>query len=170
MAGHFKKRKGYQGPNKNEQKVTRGKNADNQARVYGVLGAKFPLLKRLKIGLTFLNAQQQMLDQQTMSLGPTDAAVFTVPCPGRCGRGSFDFGGKIAETVGAGLLLSESSAKCPESLYAGSPETCGCEIKCRMEADYLPAPAPTPALSGTGTPSAQDSGKETAPESPAKAP
>ena len=139
MPAYFKKRRSSQGPNKNEEKVMRARDAQNQALQAGALKEKFPTLKHLKIHLIFLDANQHVLDEKKLIFGPSDAAVFTVPCPGRCGRGSFDFGGKIAETVNAGLLFSESNAKCLESLYMASPETCGCEIRCRMEMDYLPA-------------------------------
>lgn len=77
-----------------------------------------------------------MLDEQDLSLGPSQAAEFSVPCPGRCGRGAFDFGGKIAEAVSAMLPSSETSAQCTESLHVASSEVCGCEVRCRIEIVY----------------------------------
>lgn len=142
MAGHFKKRRGPQGPNKNEQKVLRARDAEDQARREGLLGARFPSLKQLRIRLTFLDAKQRVLEERALSFAPSDAARFSAPCPGRCGRGAFDFAGKVAETIGTGLASSDSGAVCAEPLYAGSPEKCGCEVRCRMELDYLPAPDP----------------------------
>lgn len=139
MAGYFKKRRGSQGPNKNEQKVARARSAENQARLGGMVREKFPRVRRLRISLTFLDARQEVLDEKALVFGPSEAATFTVACPGRCGIGSFDFGGKIADAVGAGLPVSEGSAKCPEALYAGAAEACGCEVRCRMEIDYFPA-------------------------------
>jgi hypothetical protein len=137
MAGYFKKRRGSQGPSKNEEKLIRAKRNENAARLAGVLRSRFPAIQRLRIHLTFLDGQR-VLDEKDLSLGPLEAAVFSVPCPGRCGRGVFDFGSKIAETVNAMLPLSESSAKCSALLYAASPVPCGCEIRCRMEIDYFP--------------------------------
>lgn len=113
----------------------RARDAGNQA----VLGARFPSIKRLKLHLVFLDARQNVIDEKTLMLGPSDAAVFTVSCPGRCGKGTFNFAGKLEEAAGAGLAFCEASAKCPESLYASSIESCGCEIKCRMDIDYFPA-------------------------------
>ncbi|MBI5629922.1 MAG: hypothetical protein HY921_03445 [Elusimicrobia bacterium] len=144
MAGHFKKRRGPQGPNKNQEKVLRARNAENPARLVGLLGSKFPSVKQMRIHLTFMDARQHILEERDLSLAPSDAAIFTVPCPGRCGHGTFNFALKAAETIAAQFPLSESGAKCPEALYASSVETCGCEIKCRMEIEYFPVAGPVP--------------------------
>jgi len=151
MPGYFKKRRGPQGPNKNEEKVIRAREAEGAARLAGTIGSKFPSVKSLKVGLTFLGAHGQKLDEKTMTLGPDAPLLFTVPCPGMCGRGSFNFGTKIAETVEAALPFSESGAKCPEPLYAGSADACGCEVRCRMDVDYFPAP-PAEKLPATAPP------------------
>ena len=114
----------------------RAKIAENQARL--ILSSRFPSIKQLRIHYVFLDARQRTLNEETVTLGPCDPAAFTLPCPGRCGKGSFDFTDKLKETAGAGLAFSEASAKCPESLYASSLEACGCEIKCRMDIEYFP--------------------------------
>ena len=132
MPGYFKKRKRAQGPNKNEQKVMRARSAENQTR----LGAEYPSIKQLKIRLVFMGEHQNVIEEKNLVLGPADAAVFTVPCPGRCGQGTFDLEGKISETAAAGRPFSESGAKCAEALYAASQDACGCEVKCRMEIEY----------------------------------
>ncbi|MBI4387071.1 MAG: hypothetical protein HY551_06790 [Elusimicrobia bacterium] len=149
MPGYYKKRKGPQGPNKNEQKVIRARKAEFEARSTSVLGSKFPSVKHLRIHLTFLD-HQRVLNEQSLSITPSEAAVFSVSCPGRCGQGAFDFTKKITETVDASLPLSESSAKCMEPFYADSPDTCGCEIKCRMEIEYFPVAATPPSVSPEG--------------------
>src|SRR3989338_553877 len=124
MAGYFKKRRVTQSPNKNEEKVMRARNAEEQARSGGVLSSIFPPIKLLKIHFTFLDNHQHLLEEKTLVYGPSDTAVFTVSCIGQCGQGSFDFGGKLAEAVNNRQPVSESSAKCPEPLYAASMETC----------------------------------------------
>jgi len=153
MPGYFKKRRGAQGPNKNEQKVMRAQKAENQARMVGALSEKFPPIRHLKIHLTFLTPNQGIIDEKNISLDPSDAAVFTVGCPGRCGQGSFDFSGKVAEAVTALLPVSESSAKCAKPLYASATETCGCEVKCRMELAYFPPEEPAPSPDAAPAPS-----------------
>lgn len=139
MAGYFKKRKAKPGPNKNEQKVARARGEEDRARMAGTISSKFPAVKSLRAHLTFLDPRQQPLDEKRLDLRPSDAAIFTVDCPGRCGRGVFDLGDKIAEAVGGRKAVSESATKCMETLYAGSPETCGWEVRCRLEIEYLPA-------------------------------
>lgn len=139
MPGYFKKRRHAQGPNKNEEKVLRAQSEENRARMAGTLSARFPSVKSLRVHLTFLDARQQVLEEKDMELGRSDAAIFVIPCPGRCGQGSFDFTKKLAENIEGRLDVSESGAKCAEPLYAGSAEACGCEIRCRVKIDYLPA-------------------------------
>lgn len=142
MPAYFKKRRGPQGPNKNEEKVQRAREAKDPGRSFGLLGMKFPSVKRLKVHVVFLDARQNVLEEKDFSLGPNDPAALTIPCPGRCGSGSFDLAGKIEQMATTALSASESGAKCPEPLYASSPEACGCEIRCKMEIEYLPAPPP----------------------------
>ncbi len=141
MAGFFKKRKVAHGPNKNEQKVMRGRRAEDEARQAGAMGARFPFLKALRIHLEFLDANGQVIDEKKIALRPTDAAIFSVGCPGRCGQGTFDFSGKVIEAVDRRLPASQCGAKCAEPIYAGAAETCGVQIKCRMELEFLPAPS-----------------------------
>lgn len=145
MATHYKKRRGHSGPSKNEEKVMRAKNALRQAVSGGALGARFPSVMRLSVRLVFLNAQQHVLEEKTLSLGLSDPCRFTVPCPGRCGVGVFDFTAKLESGVLAGDAVVEAGGKCQQPLYAGSPEVCGCEVKCRMEFSYRPKPSPAPA-------------------------
>lgn len=141
MAGYFKKRRTRQGPNKNEQKVLRAKSEELRAKSGGVVGARFPAVKQLRVQLEFLDARQQVLDEKTLDLGPSDATAFMAPCPGRCGRGSFDFSSRIAEAVDRRLPAAELSEACREPLFAGSPEACGCQARCRVEIEYRPSAA-----------------------------
>ena len=139
MARYFKKRKTAGGPNKNEQKVMRGE--DSRRGGSGeMMGPRFPFVKEINLRLTFLNAQQRVLEEKTVSFGPMDSCEFTVPCPGRCGRGSFDFTLSIERAVSSRNPQLESSGKCLESLYADSVEKCGCELKYAAVISYLPLP------------------------------
>ena len=142
MPGPYRKKKRVTGPSKNEEKVMRARNTENQKRLAANLGSRFPAVKRLKLDLAFLDARGNELDKRSFSLGPASATEFSQPCPGRCGRGSFDLGTKIAESVLAKLPLSEASIKCAETLYAGAAETCGVVVKYRLELEYTPAEAP----------------------------
>jgi hypothetical protein len=162
VAGYRKKRRGPQGPNKNEKKVMRSRDAEKQAIIAGALGEKFPSIKHLNIQLVIRGAQQQLLDQKSLSMGPEDPCLFSTPCPGRCGTGSFDFSGKVEETAAARLPASESSGKCAKPIFVGSSELCGCEIKCRMEVDYFPVEEDAP--QEPSAPPAQEDGPPVAAE------
>ena len=149
MARHFKKRKGFTGPNKNQEKVMRAEEAERRVRSAGIMGPRFPLVKRLNLHLVFLNSQQHVLDEKRFSLGPLDSCDFKTSCPGRCGVGSFDVDTVIETAVEARQAATESSLKCLESLFAGSPEKCGCELKIKLDIGFVPASAPeVPAASG----------------------
>ncbi len=139
MAGYFKRRKRNHGPNKNEAKVARAQRAESSARMAGVLGSRFPTIKRLTIHLTFLD-RQRVLEERDLSMGPQEAAAFTLPCPGRCGRGQFDLAAKIAEAVAARVPLFEFSLPCAEPYFSAKAEPCGCELRGRAQFDFFPAP------------------------------
>ena len=141
---YFKRRRGSGGPSKNEKKVMRSREEERQSRAGGTLAQRYPYVKRLVVHLEFLSPQKHPLSQETRAFEPADICKFSVSCPGRCGDGSFDLAGKIDAVILAEQTASESSGKCPKPLYAGAAETCGCELKCRLEVSYLPKPEPAP--------------------------
>lgn len=140
----FFKRRGPSGPNKNEQKVQRGREAERRNRMGGGLGERYPTVERLSVGLEFTGPQGQSLERKTWTFGPSDACDLAAPCPGRCGEGKFDLAGKIGAVIEARQPLAEASGKCQQPLYSGSTEVCGCQLKCRIEVRYLPEPAAAP--------------------------
>lgn len=132
MAYFKKKRKA--GPSKNELKLARARQAEASERAAGALRANFPNVSRLEIALTFLSEQKTVLEERKLSLGPDDTCVFEAPCPGMCGTGSFDFSGKVAQTIESASDQAEGSALCGVSLPSGKP--CGCEAKARIAVSY----------------------------------
>jgi hypothetical protein len=138
----FFKRRAKPGINKNDQKVQRGKEAVGRGRAAGSLGYRYPLVERLSVTLDFITPQNQSVDQQTRVFGPLDGCEFSVPCPGRCGCGSYDLAAKIKAVIDAGEKASESSGICKEPLYSGSPDICGLKLQCKIEIRYLPQPVP----------------------------
>jgi len=152
MARYFKKRRKNSGPNKNEEKVQRAADARNRESSGGALGVRFPFVKRLKVTLQFFTAQQQLLDEKVLDLKASDPYRFDVACPGRCGTGNFDFSEAVANAVAKRQTLAESGASCRDPLFAGSSETCGCQVKCRMELEHLPLPERAPSAEPGTTP------------------
>lgn len=141
MAQFYKpKRRKAPGPSKNEIKVRRGMEADQMARSAGLLKDRFPFVQKLSIQLDFLTPQGHLMDQQTRVFNPPDACDFAVSCPGRCGRGSFDLAAKVRAVLESRQGRSDSSGTCAETLYPGSKEICGFNLRCRMEAMYVPQP------------------------------
>lgn len=152
MAGFFRKRRGPSGPSKNEQKVMRAAAAERQARSGGTLAERFPTVKRLVVKLELLSPQKQALSEETRSFEAKDICKLAVPCPGRCGNGSFDLAGKIEAVVLAEQPVSEASGLCKKPLYAGAADVCGCELRCKIEIVYLPKPEPAPEPAPEGVP------------------
>lgn len=137
----FFKRRAKPGPSKNEQKVERSREAARTASRAGVLGQRFPSVERLSVELAFSTPEGHALDNQKRAYRATDPCDFSVPCLGRCGGGTFDLAAKIEAVVTARERLSESNGTCQQSLYAGSPDVCGCRLSCRIEVSYLPQAA-----------------------------
>ncbi|HVC08694.1 MAG TPA: hypothetical protein VNH15_01995 [Elusimicrobiota bacterium] len=137
MAGYFKKRKIHHGPNKNEQKVIRSEQAKRAERMAGVLSGKFPTVKHLNLHLTFVD-HDHLIDEQDLSIEPNQTPSLAVPCPGRCGRGSLDMTEKLSAMFEARTESAEDRLACALPLYAGSGQTCGCEVRWRAQAEYFP--------------------------------
>lgn len=135
MAGYFKRRTAP-GPSKNEQKVARGRDAAYKASSAESLGQRYPAVQKIAIKLQFLSPQQHVIDEQTRAFSPQDRFDFAVPCPGRCGDGSFDLQAKVDAIVEKHEAVSESSGACQKPLYAGAAEVCGLQLKCRIEVQY----------------------------------
>lgn len=138
MPGFYRKKKRKTGPSKNEMKVQRGRDAENEAHAAGTLATRFPAVRGIKIKITVTSPQGVVLDETDDLIGPNDAFQIGSDCPGRCGSGSFDF----AEQVAASLTkLEEQGAfeiACAEPLYGGGPEACGSTAKCEFEAEFAP--------------------------------
>jgi hypothetical protein len=139
MPGFYRKKRRKAGPNKNQEKVQRGREAEAEAHAAGTLATRFPGVRGLKIRLTVTSPQGVVLDETEDLIGPNDPFIIEADCPGRCGSGSFDF----AETVAQALTkLEEHGAAeiaCPEHLYGGGPEACGSVAKCEFEAEFAPS-------------------------------
>ena len=136
---YFKKRRTGKIISKNEEKAIRASRAESQLRMAGVLGSRFPLVKRLTMKLAFLDIRKNILEEKTWALGPMDSAVFKTSCPGRCGKGTFDFTAFINATVEATQGEASNSFVCGEMMSAGAADTCGCEARFKLELEYLPA-------------------------------
>lgn len=145
MPGYPRRRRGPQGPNKNEQKVMHREAAERKARSAGSLAERFPGVERLTVVLEFKSPQDSLLGSESRVFRGSDALVLEAPCPGRCGVGSFDLAAKIEQVVTARETASQASGICQKPLYAGSPDVCGCRLSCRIEASYAPASAPADA-------------------------
>lgn len=139
MAGYFKKRR-IAGPSKNEQKIQREREAEARERSRGRLGDAFQQVERVTVRLELVSPQGAPLaEPETRSFKASDRADFSVPCPGRCGQGSFNVEGKVQSMIEANAPSAEASGTCQEPLYAGATEVCGVRLKCRIDIQYAEA-------------------------------
>ena len=140
MAG-FRKKRRVSGPSKNDEKVMRGK---RDARGGAALDSRFPSVKHLTLKVVFLYPSDNVMAENTVSFSASDASTVSFPCPGRCGRGSFDLTLKLKGVTDSGHSQAKFSDKCKEVLYTGSATMCDCEFRCEASIDYKPEPAPSP--------------------------
>jgi hypothetical protein len=142
MPGYFKKRRVNQGPNKNEEKVRRAEAAANKDRGAQLLGQRFPNVSKLTLRIRFHAHGQDIRPPETLVLEPNAPLRTRIPCPGKCAEnGSFELGPTIETAVAGQKARAEGNAACQETLYAGLPETCGCQLNCVIELAYRPEPA-----------------------------
>ena len=134
----FRKRRTNAGPNKNEEKIRRSLEAESRARQAGLLRDRFPGVAGLTLNLTSTNPQSGLADSEVRAIAPDGVCELTVPCPGRCGRGTFDLGEMVKAAVEARNPSAEASAVCQEPYVPGLPDICGVKLACRLEARYIP--------------------------------
>ena len=140
MAGYFKKRR-TASPNKNDAKVRRIEAAAAKERSSPVLGQRFPDISRLTIKLRF-HANGQDIRTETLVIEPNMPLQTRIPCPGQCAEnGSFELTSTIETAAAARQARAEGNASCPEQLYAGLPQVCGCQLQAVIELSYRPKPA-----------------------------
>ncbi len=139
MPGFYRKKRRKAGPNKNQEKVQRGREAEAEAHAAGTLATRFPGVRGVKVRMIVTSPQGVVLDETEDLIGPNDPFIIETDCPGRCGSGSFNF----AETVAQALTKLEehgtAEVACAEQLYGGGPEACGSVAKVEFEAEFAPS-------------------------------
>lgn len=132
-----RRRAGQNEPNKNEKKVLRQQETERLKRSASLVGDLFPAVSRLSIRMDFMTSQQHSLEQHNRVFAPADACDFLVPCPGRCaGEGAFDLTDRIRSIVETHQQSGEESAVCQEPVALGSEDSCGLQMRCKIEASY----------------------------------
>jgi hypothetical protein len=138
MPGFYRKKRRKAGPSKNEEKVQRGRDADDEARAAGTLASRFPTVRGVKVKITVTSPQGVVLDETDDLIGPNDAFQIAADCPGRCGSGSYDFAELVADSLTKLEEQGSTEKACQEPLYGGGPDICGCVAKCEFEAEFAP--------------------------------
>jgi hypothetical protein len=129
----YRKRRILPAKNKNDAKVKRRKGDVQQPS----LGTLYPNVKQIEIGLQFYDARGNFLDEMDMIVGQDDEADFRVDCPASCGDGRMDLEAKIKEVVSRNQTKADAKGRCNRTLYPGSPDICGTELRCTIDVTYL---------------------------------
>lgn len=132
----YRKRRIQPSINKNAEKVHRRESLASSG--VGV-GSLHPLLDRLSIQYNFYDAKGNFLDQREQSCSASDPVNLQVDCLGPCGNGKINLEGKFRDMLQKQETVSEGRAKCAQTLYADSPDTCGYELRCHIEIVYKAA-------------------------------
>ena len=139
MPGFYRKKRRKAGPNKNQEKVQRGREAEAEAHAAGTLMSRFPSVRGVKVKITITSPQGVVLDETDDLIGPNDAFQIAADCPGRCGSGCFDFAEQVAQSLTNLQEQGSAEVACAEQLYGGGPEACGSIAKCEFEAEFAPS-------------------------------
>jgi hypothetical protein len=138
MPGFHRKKKRSTGPNKNQQKVQRGREAQAEAQAAGTLSSRFPSIRNIKVHITLISTQGVVLNEIETPIGPNDPFLVSADCPGRCGSGLFDFTLPISQLLSQQQDHGLSESACAEPLYGGGADSCACVAKCEFQAEFIP--------------------------------
>lgn len=133
----IKKRRPTKYISKNEEGLRRREAQALNHQKQGTLQSRFPMISQLRIQMDFFNREQHLLGSETRHFEANDIVAFTIDCLGRCGNGRLDVSGVVAQMANNRQSSRESKGFCPELLYPGSNDTCGCELRCKLEADFI---------------------------------
>lgn len=137
----IKKRRPQKAISKNEQRLIRRDQQERESWSVGRLGSRFPNVSSLELRLEFVTPQGDVLSTEQRLFRPSDLLDFSAACQGRCGNGVMNMEAAVSQMMNAGQTTRDIKGMCRETLFAGSPETCNCELRCRINATYNPAPA-----------------------------
>ncbi|MBI3298273.1 MAG: hypothetical protein HYZ75_08925 [Elusimicrobia bacterium] len=133
----YRKRRIAHGPNKNEEKVRRGQEAETRSRSTS-LGERFPAVDRLILELTVTAPQDGSVERSTRDISADQGCELTLGCPGRCGRGVFDLAAMVTAAVEAKNPAATGAAVCQEPFLPGLPDVCGVKVDCRLTITFKP--------------------------------
>jgi len=77
-------------------------------------------------------------------LGSSDSCNLAIPCPGRCGDGSFQLETRFQEAIEANESAFEAVVKCAINCYGTLSDPCSFELRYRAEIVFKPKPEPKP--------------------------
>ena len=114
---------------------------EGQERQYqsaGQLGERFPSVIRLDLEMEFVSPQGHSLSSEHRSFQPNDTVDFSADCVGRCGNGRMDMESVVIQMINNRQTNRDTKGMCREILISGTSDTCNCELRCKISAEYRP--------------------------------
>ena len=105
-----------------------------------VVGAAFPLVRQLRLDLSFEAAERTTIASQTHLMHPPSQAFFEFPCPFSACDGRFDLAAAVAAVVGGNASESRGVLEC-SGLRARDHEgkqPCRARLSYTITATYQP--------------------------------
>jgi hypothetical protein len=85
----YRKQRSKQGPNKNQLKVFRNDQAEQEKASAGTLRARFPDVQQLVLDLRMETPTGAILQEVQRKIGPDETLLLDVSCEGGCSNGLF---------------------------------------------------------------------------------
>jgi hypothetical protein len=136
----IRKRRPTKHLNKNDERLKRRDAQEYVMRSAGSLQTRFPTVSHLDIQMDFVSVQGHVLNSERRTFQPDSTLKFTADCPGRCGNGTMDMESVVNQMITSRQTSRSTNGFCRQTLYPGSSETCNCELRCKITAEYFPAP------------------------------
>lgn len=137
----IRKRRPVKHLNKNEARLLRRAAQERQVTSAGSLLSRFPAVSHLEIQMEFVTHQGHLIGSEQRIFEGDDSLNFSVDCPGRCGKGRMDMEAIVKQMIQDQQNSRTSKGICKETLFTSSSETCNCELRCVITAQYVPVAA-----------------------------
>jgi len=133
---YFRKRN--QGPrvNKNDLKVSRNENEEQQKARAGTLRERFARVRQLRVDLRMETSSGAILEQSKREIALDEPLLLDITCEGGCGNGLFLLKSAVEALLETGQELREGMGICQASSYQDPKVPCNTKLFYRIEARY----------------------------------
>jgi hypothetical protein len=132
----YRRRRPGQTLNKNELKVSRGAQEEQNRSRAGTLRQRFSYVQRLNVELKMETASGAVLTQAKRAISPDETLTLDLSCEGGCGNGMFLLKDAVEELLKSRRETREGLALCQARSYMDPALPCGTKLYYRFDAAY----------------------------------